>query len=134
MLEYQAMVERLRAAAHRRFFWLIVSLVLSVLLAVANLFAIQYFLYWRFWWFDIPMHIGGGFVIGSLLIGVFDVKRPLMFLASVLAMSVGWEIMEYLGGLTRFERGYVFDTAHDLLDDTIGATLAYMGARLTIWR
>jgi hypothetical protein len=76
----------------------------------------------------------GGAALGSFLIALSPKPRRLFYLLLMIGIGVGWEIMEYVGGITTYEPGYVFDTSLDLLDDTIGAIVIYVLARFTIWR
>jgi hypothetical protein len=127
------MFEKLAAGSRVRIWWLAAALAISIVLAGFQFYALANFLYWKYSWFDIPMHILGALGIGAFLIGVSSIRRPISYLLAMAAISVSWEVMEYVGGLTRYEHLFLFDTAHDLLDDAIGATLAYLIARLTIW-
>lgn len=114
--------------------WLLGALVLSILLLVLHLLGLEHFWYWAYWWFDIPMHILGGAAGGALLVGLSPTFRPRSYLAIMAAIAIGWEAMEYASGITRYAPNYLFDTFHDILDDTLGAVLVYVGARFTIWR
>jgi hypothetical protein len=104
--------------------------------------------YYKFWWWDIVLHIGSGFLLGVIgFIAVFVLNhtdrippgiRPvfLCVFAVTFAISLGvvWEIFEF--AVDRFapainmqsnETG-VNDTMHDLIVDTIGAAaVAIMG-------
>lgn len=89
--------------------------------------------YLRWWWFDIPMHMVGGFVIALLFVGLFRDRYasrgwafPLWALFSfglgVVALTgVLWEFFEYavsfLSGSWALE---INDTIHDLLNDLLG--------------
>ena len=35
----------------------------SIILAVTHIISLELFLYWRYWWLDLPMHILGGSVV-----------------------------------------------------------------------
>lgn len=103
----------------------------ALLLVVVALYAVglYWYLFWRIWWYDMPMHFLGGLWVGlctGWLLEWFQVPRRrdiTIFLAS-LAVGVAWEVFEYAVGLTRGEIGFVFDTAHDLLNDVAGGLLA----------
>lgn len=125
-----------KIAAHSRtpFFWLLATLALSLAVVSLHVYAIEHFWYWKHRWFDIPMHVLGGATVGAFFIALAPSRKPLVFLASMICIGVGWEVMEYTNGITNGEQGYWFDTWHDLLDDAVGAILAYLVARLTIWR
>jgi hypothetical protein len=113
-------------------------LVFSVLLAALDFIALTFFLFWRWWWFDIPMHILGGFVLGLIFLTLyhfFPVFRSfqinpnelfLGMLSGVLIAGIGWELFEYYGGLT-FDTldNYQLDTIKDVLMDLSGSLIAY---------
>ncbi len=94
--------------------------------------------YVRFWWWDIVLHIGSGFllgVLGFLLVYVLNEKEDvdlnlkpkfIAFFAFLFAMGMGaiWEIFEFamdqLFGMNMQKSGLV-DTMWDLIVDGIGA-------------
>jgi hypothetical protein len=114
--------------------WLLVTLALSLAVISLHLYALEHFWYWKHRWFDIPMHVLGGATVGAFFIALTDTKRPLAYLGGMFLIGAGWEVMEYTNNITSGEPGYWFDTLHDILDDAIGAIIAYVIARLTIWR
>ena len=114
--------------------WLVAALFLSVLLLGLHLYAEAHAWYWIYRWFDIPMHLLGGFTIGVFSVAILGKFRPLLFVVIVLGAAVGWEAFEYLSGITYNEPKYWFDTTHDLLDDALGGIAAYVIARFSVWR
>lgn len=104
--------------------------------------------YYRFWWWDIVLHIGSGFVLGFIgFLAVFVLNgtdriphgiQPsfLAFFSLTFAVFVGvlWEIFEFTVdqiwphvNMQSNETGVV-DTMHDLIVDTLGAVIvAIMG-------
>ena len=97
---------------------------------VLNLLAITFSFYWTLGWYDYMMHFLGGLAIGILVIWLLSLRAslPKSFLIvfiGVMAVGVGWEIFEYLNGLTFSTEGYALDTFHDLLMDAVGAVAAY---------
>jgi hypothetical protein len=104
--------------------------------------------YYRFWWWDIVLHTGSGFLLGIVgLIAMFLLNqtdhlprgiRPvfLCFFAVTFAVTLGviWEIFEFVVdriwpevNMQSNETG-VADTMHDLIVDTGGAVIvALMG-------
>ena len=104
--------------------------------------------YYRFWWWDIVLHTGSGFLLGIVgWISLFLLNktdripagmRPgfLCFFAVTFAVFLGviWEIFEFIVdrispaiNMQSNETGVV-DTMHDLIVDTIGAVIvALMG-------
>jgi hypothetical protein len=96
----------------------------SIVLAVAQQFAFAYFLYWRFWWFDVLMHFGGGLVCG-LMARAMGLKKFTHIVAVVLSVGVMWEVYEVVIGISMTELRYTTDTAKDLAMDIFGVIVAY---------
>lgn len=119
--------------------WLTFALVLSAVLLVIHLYALKYYLYWHHRWLDIPMHMLGGAALGSFLMAFGTTRRTSTYFLCMLAIFVGWEVFEYifgistqLGGLET--RAYRIDTVKDILDGLIGSCLPFVLARKTSWR
>lgn len=117
-----------------RLHWLLGAFVLSALLLRFHLVALEHFWYWKYPVFDIPMHMLGGLALGAFAVALSPRRRPRAYLAAMVVLFIGWELIEWYGGVTRYQANYVFDTMHDLLDDAVGAVAAYALARFTIWR
>jgi hypothetical protein len=113
--------------------WLFAALLLSAAVAALNLLAFEYFLYWRYDWYDLMMHFLGGAAIGVFLIGLSRTFRPRAYLLLFFLVAVGWEVFEYVFGIPR-EENYRLDTALDLLMDALGALGVYVLARVSVWR
>lgn len=113
--------------------WLIAALLLTGALALLHSYALDEFLYWRYPWFDVPMHFLGGLAVGTVLVGFLFRFRPWLYLVLFAGGMVAWEVFEYLFGIPR-ETNYVFDTALDFLMDTLGGLVAYGLARATLWK
>lgn len=137
-----------------RFF--IFNFALLGLIFLLNSWALSEFLYWRIWWFDILMHILGGFFVGSSALWFYFEVSPLsegsrfgglsaftVALVSVLIIGIGWEVYEFLADrilqisfdLEEFSimQPGVIDTIGDMLSDILGG----MGAVITfekIWK
>lgn len=103
---------------------LYVILAVSIVLAIAQQFAFAYYLYWRFWWFDIVMHFGGGF-ISSLSARASGLRSARWTIGVALVVGIVWELYELTIGISLTERNYFFDTAKDLITDGIGGMAAY---------
>lgn len=112
---------------------LIGLLILAGALFILNEVAVERFLYWRFWWYDIMMHLLGGVVIGGIAawmqLRLFPAASSrttvITVLASIVVVGVGWEIFEYLIDPTYAEQAnIVFDTVLDLIMDMLGALAA----------
>jgi hypothetical protein len=114
---------------------LLVALFLAALLACAHIYAVEHYLYWEYRWFDIPMHMLGGATLGCLALGLFGKYRPIGYLLFIAAAAAAWEGFEYIFGITGVSaNNYVWDTAHDVLNDAVGAAFVYVVARYTVWR
>lgn len=104
-------------------------------MAVLHIVALQLFLYWRFWWLDIPMHALGGTVVALGLFAAYDFRlfRNKTFLkvgyviAFVLLIALLWEAFELYAGVPR-EEDYLFDTILDLIMGVVGGYLGYIVA------
>lgn len=115
---------------------LFVAFSLILALGVLHFSAIVFYFYWTMWWFDTLMHFLGGLSLGVFLIWVFHVSgmfgqrapnRRQAFLTSLVSIAiigVGWEIFEYVAGISTAEQNYALDTATDLVADMAGALLA----------
>ncbi len=101
-------------------------------LAVIHIIALQLFLYWKFQWFDIPMHFLGGIVVALGLFTLHDLKlvikkRHLQIFPIVLlvfAVAMLWEVYELLIGIP-IESNYVVDTLTDLSMGLLGGLVGY---------
>lgn len=116
-----------------RLHWFVAALLLAVALTYLQSEAILNFLYWRYDWFDNLMHLLGGVTIGVFLIGLLAKRRMGAYGGLLIVLFVSWEVFEYVFGIPR-ESNYALDTASDLVLDMLGAFIAYLAARKTIWR
>lgn len=116
-----------------RIYWLLAALVLSAILAGLQWWAVSDFLYWRYEWFDIPMHYLGGLAIATFMLALIPVRRPVLLLVLCVVFFVAWEVFEYVFGIPR-EANYALDTAQDLCLDFVGVATSYLAARFTLWR
>ncbi len=113
-----------------------VSLFLSALstLALAHYFALAYFIYWKYDWFDIPMHFLGGCTVafGYGVLPWLDVRFRKEwntlghFMIAIVCIGISWEIFEILGGMSDiYDPDFVFDTCTDLILDVLGGFIGY---------
>ena len=114
----------------------ILSLLASsmIFLCIVNFVAIKGLWYYLFWYFDMPMHFMGGFVVLFLLAYVFydkifalDNLSVLILIIGVLIVGIGWEIFEYI--LLNLYAGQPFsilDSLSDLFFDTAGGALGIL--------
>jgi hypothetical protein len=102
-----------------------------------NAIGLAGFFYWKYWWYDIMMHfLTGALIAGCIMWAVLrfrpNIPRRDLLLITVVGtifVGIGWEIMEYVGGITRREPGYVFDTIKDLILDTAGSITVWLAFR-----
>lgn len=103
-------------------------------LGVLHVTALSRDLYWYYPWLDTVSHFLGGAWVAMVLwwaCGRLCAMKPREFTIIILAIAVGvgWEVFEYLGGIPR-EGNWVLDTSLDLLLDVVGATCGVFFARL----
>lgn len=109
----------------------------SILIAFFHIIALQFYFYWTVGWYDIPMHIAGGALIGLsglwiiYLSGIFGtVPRHTFFsivsvsFFSALIVGILWEMFEVKAGLTSASFVDRIDTVKDIIDDMIGSLLS----------
>jgi hypothetical protein len=108
----------------RRVHILFFTLVIASVLAIMQQYALEYYLYWVYWWFDVVMHAIGGFVIG-LFVYAAGYRTLLRLVLAVIVVGIVWELFEYVIGVMTYEDDVLFDTILDLVMDTIGALGAY---------
>ncbi len=105
---------------------------LALAFLVTHLMAMRLYLYWHTDWFDVIMHTWGGFLVifGFLMLGTLGSGRlkfgVLTMAVFLLVIMVGWEVFEYVSGLTGTEADYVQDTIFDLICGAAGGALAYV--------
>lgn len=110
---------------------------LLFVVAVLNLLAIKFYLYWTVSEFDSLVHFLGGAFVGMLFLwlyfysGIFDPqKRDLknfvvISILSVILVGVLWEVFELIIGATNVnDLEYYFDTALDIVMDILGSLLS----------
>lgn len=102
-------------------------------LTVIHLLSLRFFIYWRYDWFDIPMHLFGGAVVALGIFAAYELGVPFAqrffgfwpLLAAVLAVAIMWEVYEYVIGLSVLEEDFVVDTGIDLAMGLIGGVVGY---------
>ncbi len=103
---------------------LILTLICAGALLCLHLLALKYYLYWLIPWFDIVLHILGGFVIGMGVFAIVPLKKSSVWftpLFCVLLMSIFWEIFEFKIGLTFAGDNLLVDTLGDIAFSLVGA-------------
>lgn len=105
-----------------------------VTVGVLHHLALAHFWYWTLWWFDVVMHVLGGFVVGLAAVWFLSLFRAVeryspgrVFILTVIvvvAVGIGWELFEFFAQL--FIQGEFFpDTLHDVAADIAGGLVAY---------
>lgn len=104
------------------------SLDLSVIFFAPQLFYFYPYL-------DIPFHLAGGYVATLWTLAILSFYAItsshkhflLLFCTGIFAISIGWEVFEYILDLTIRSHWYggILDTLGDLINDAIGATLSW---------
>lgn len=106
-------------------------LIAASILAVVHNIAMQLFLYWHIWWFDIAVHTLGGVVVALGFFALRDLRMfpnkflsfvPVMLL--VLGVAVMWEVFEVVAGIPNAGE-YVTDTAIDVTVGLLGGMVGY---------
>jgi len=113
-------------------------LILAILITL-HLIGSYYSLYWKFDWFDSVVHIVSGLWAALLILWLCSIlnqinsmkeyKTKAFLVAFVSAVLIGiiWEIIENLYQVTYTSfNGYYFDTAMDILNDSLGGILAFL--------
>ncbi len=112
-------------------------LYLSLALAFFHGLATYYNLYFFIWWFDIPMHLLGGVLVGTVALffyRFFCLKGMIkedehtawtLLIASILFVGGAWELFEYAKGITFNTIGsYRLDVLKDLAVDILGVVFS----------
>jgi hypothetical protein len=104
-----------------------------VVLAIAHALATEYYLYFRYPLFDVPMHFLGGVcvVFGALLIPLLGIRLPeryfqfLPLLTLTLIVGLVWELFEIHIGIPLIQDDFGRDMVGDLFFDLLGGATAY---------
>jgi hypothetical protein len=102
-------------------------------LAIVHTLAIRFFLYWKYTWFDIPMHILGGICIalGISILPFFKIQLSpryttiILYIIVALVVGILWEIFEFTFGISVYDETFVADTISDLFMDVVGGAIGY---------
>lgn len=101
-------------------------LVFAVLDSIAHTFSF----YWIFWWYDVIMHLLAGFSGGLLILWFFApfnisiYKSFFLTVGCLFVVGVAWEIFEYYNNFAQ-PIDYRLDTLFDLINDMLGAVVAF---------
>ncbi len=114
----------------------VMFLVALIVLATIHLIALNFFLYWHFFWLDIFVH---GFAGAIVALGIFTVAdfwprfshRWLNFIpvvTVVLVVGLAWEVFEIWNGIM-IEDNFLIDFTIDLIMDIFGGTIGFLVGR-----
>lgn len=123
----------LTSALFRSFF------IALAVMAALHFFALHYFWYWVYWWFDIPLHVLGGMMASALALwarfghpatSAWNALRALgIAVGSALLVGILWEGFEASTEIINLsEEG--LDSLLDLGADLAGGLLVYLMAVL----
>jgi len=108
-------------------FILLSIFILSFSVLSLHLLALNFFLYWHIWWFDLLVHFLAGALVSIFFIWFFKnrIKNfipKILFLSATITFLVGvfWETFEYFAGLTFSSSSYILDTISDIVFTFLG--------------
>lgn len=114
---------------------LLVILTATVAMILLHFAALEFYLYWMYWWFDMIVHFFGGLASGLAIFWIirYAGRIPvashlhwfLLIISAVLVIGIGWEIFELATGLYA-QKNYVFDTTVDIVMDLLGGFIAFL--------
>ena len=110
----------------------ILLLIASSVLSATHILASEFFLYWRYPWFDVPMHILGGIVAALFIFFLADLRilssrrwrSCFSVMTFVLIVAIVWECYEVVIGV-QIQDNYVFDTTIDVVAGLLGGLLGF---------
>jgi len=118
---------------------LISSLIVIIFIAFSNYIGMKYNLYWVYKWYDIPMHILGGFCVGLFSLYLYSSFQKNIFTANyrrnffiflffiLFFITISWEIFELVSKITFInDQGYWIDTIGDILNAYFGGMVVYL--------
>ncbi|MFZ2253230.1 MAG: hypothetical protein WAW13_03605 [Minisyncoccia bacterium] len=102
-------------------------------LVVIHSAALKFFLYWKYFWLDIPMHIFGGITCAlGFAICVYGKRHISAWYTSLVGyvlftifIGIAWEVFEITTGFSIIDEYFVSDTIMDLLMDILGGAIGY---------
>lgn len=113
----------------------LVTFFLSALmtLALVHILALKFFLYWKYTWLDIPVHVLGGVCValGFSILPYLRINLPsryatfFAYMTFVLLVGLAWEVFEIMSGMNSIDEYFLSDTLLDLSMDLCGGWLGY---------
>jgi len=114
-------------------------IIAASVLAVTHYLSLELFLYWRYLWLDMPMHLLGGVVAALGYLSLRDFmpnwqphwSRSVMVIGFVFLVALSWEVFEFAIGIEFDNDRYLFDTISDLFIGVAGGLIGYfIGTRI----
>jgi hypothetical protein len=121
---------------------IITVVALIIFLLALNVLASRLYLYWTYTWFDKFMHGFGGILAGGVGMIFLEKAKPsnqtkniagnnkydylIAALTAGIIIGIGWEIFEFVFGISHYGPEFVSDTVTDVLMDIAGALLSYI--------
>lgn len=110
-----------------------------VALALIHIASLQFFLYWKYLWLDIPVHFLGGVTVAfGVALCMYNRTCPIPllrgimgYIITVLIIGITWEVFEILAKFSVVDEYFFTDTVVDLCMDVLGGIVGY-GIVLTI--
>ena len=110
-----------------------------VTLAIVHAASLEFYLYWRYLWLDVPVHFLGGVAValGVSILPFFRVSLPpfLSTLSGYLLLTffagTVWEMFEFVSEITVVDEHFIPDTTLDLVMDLLGGAVGYWLVRRT---
>lgn len=115
-----------------------ILLFISVLtLGIIHNVALELFLYWRYPFLDLPVHMLGGAIIVLFLFALptMGINIPPRYLTlksvllTVLIIGLFWEVFEMVARIPVIGENFQFDTTLDLISDVIGGAIGFYVAK-----
>ena len=104
-----------------------------IALALIHISALQFFLYWKYLWLDIPVHILGGitcafgFALYRYNRKPFTTRQNEFFayVAFALVIGIAWELFEFFAKFSVIDEDFFMDTVIDFCMDIVGVLIGY---------
>ncbi len=104
-----------------------------IALALIHVSALQFFLYWKYLWLDIPVHILGGitcafgFALYRYNRTPFTTRQREVFayIGFTLLVGVAWELFEFFAKFSMIDEDFFMDTIIDFCMDVVGVLVGY---------
>ena len=111
----------------------VLFLIAASVLAVVHFLSLELYLYWRYLWLDMPMHVLGGAVVALGVFVAYDLSaslpqrwlRIIPVMSAVLIVALSWEVYEVAIGIP-IDAEYVRDTLLDLCMGILGGLIGFV--------